>query len=361
MSVSPLKKKPTIIKAPILTIPNSFLRAQYKLSLTSQKLFYYTLFKYLKEDPKDFTVEFDYTEFFKDLDHSDGSKSREMVFKCAQEVQDLKVSVPIDNGDVRTYSLFSYNDCKFSSKKLAFKFNSDLSDFLDSLRNEGFSKINLKQLGDLKSVYSFRLFLIAISFKGFMGRNGNKDGCWFFDYSVDELKKLFVLDDDYPTKEITRLVISNPLREINSKDLPFNINYTAKRSGKFISGYHFDCELKDSLPAGEDDASNDKTELELSVLKQKYSGKYIELLSAELAKKNLKTSPEERAEAKLLKYVDELNREPDVDELKSRYPEKYVEFLLQESKVTDSSRALLSFERRAEIALAEWYKNSGHL
>ena len=41
-----------------------------------------------------------------------------------------------------------------------------------------------------------RYYLVALSFKGFKGKKGNEKNSWFFEYSVEDLRKLFDIQDN---------------------------------------------------------------------------------------------------------------------------------------------------------------------
>ena len=65
-----MKKKSLIIKGfepNILKIPNNFLRASYKCSATTQRMYFYSIFKYISSDKNQNSLSFSFSDFFSDL------------------------------------------------------------------------------------------------------------------------------------------------------------------------------------------------------------------------------------------------------------------------------------------------------
>ena len=75
-----MKKKGLVLRGlqnqSILKIPNNFLRASYKCSATTQRIYFYSIFKYLSSPEENKAVSFSFSDFFCALILKDGNKSR---------------------------------------------------------------------------------------------------------------------------------------------------------------------------------------------------------------------------------------------------------------------------------------------
>lgn len=242
-----MRKKSLIIKSlaqqNILKIPNNFLRASYKCSATTQRMYFYSIFKYLSSNENQNFVSFSFSDFFSDLNLSDGQKTRTLIKESANEILDMKIVLEDNERNYEVTNVFQSAKCVFTDTTFTFKFTEDMKIFLDELKEIGFSLFEINDLGKLKSFYALRYYLIALSFRGFKGKKGNERNSWFFEYSVEELRKTFdIQDGEYaqmgPFKNI---VVELPLKELNERNLGIQIVCTPMKKGRKIIGFHFDC------------------------------------------------------------------------------------------------------------------------
>lgn len=249
-----MRKKSLVIKGfnqqNILKIPNNFLRASYKCSATTQRMYFYSIFKYLTNSQNPNFVSFSFSDFFTDLNLKDGQKTRTLIKESANEILDMKIVLEDNEKQYEVTNVFQSAKCVFTETTFSFKFTDDMKVFLDELKEIGFSLFEINDLGKLKSFYALRYYLVAISYKGFKGKNGNGKNSWFFEYTVEELRKLFdIQDDEYaqigPFKNI---VIELPLKELNAKNIGIQIVCTPMKKGRKIVGFHFDCMEASAAP-----------------------------------------------------------------------------------------------------------------
>ena len=198
-----MKKKSLIIKGfepNILKIPNNFLRASYKCSATTQRMYFYSIFKYISSDKNQNSVSFSFSDFFSDLNLKDGQKTRTLIKESANEILDMKIVLEDNEKQYEVTNVFQSAKCVFTETTFSFKFTEDMKIFLDTLKEIGFSLFEINDLGKLKSFYALRYYLVALSFKGFKGKKGNEKNSWFFEYSVEDLRKLFDIQDNEYTQ-----------------------------------------------------------------------------------------------------------------------------------------------------------------
>ncbi len=252
-----MRKKSLIIKSfpQQLKIPNNFLRASYKCSATTQRMYFYSIFKYLSSKESQNSVSFSFSDFYTDLNLSDGQKTRHLIKESANEILGMKMVLEDNEQKYELINVFQSAKCVFTETTFTFKFTEDMKIFLDELKEIGFSLFEINDLGKLKSFYALRYYLIALSYRGFKGKKGNTKNAWFFDYSVEELRRVFdIQDGEYlqmgPFKNI---VVELPLKELNEKNLGIQIFCTPQKKGRKIVSFHFDCidaACAEKIPAG---------------------------------------------------------------------------------------------------------------
>lgn len=242
-----MRKKTLIIKSlakqNILKIPNNFLRASYKCSATTQRMYFYSIFKYLSSSESQNTVSFSFSDFFNDLKLSDGQKTRSLIKESANEILDMKIILEDNERNYEITNVFQSAKCVFTDTTFTFKFTEDMKIFLDELKEIGFSLFEINDLGKLKSFYALRYYLIALSFRGFKGKKGNERNSWFFEYSVEDLRKTFdIQEGEYAQMgPFKKIVVDLPVRELNERNLGIQIVCAPLKKGRKITGFHFDC------------------------------------------------------------------------------------------------------------------------
>ncbi len=242
-----MKKKGLVLRGlqnqSILKIPNNFLRASYKCSATTQRIYFYSIFKYLSSPEENKAVSFSFSDFFNDLNLKDGNKTRMLIKESANEIVDMKIILEDNEKEYEVANVFQSAKCVFTETTFTFKFTDDMCVFLNTLKEIGFSLFEVNDLGKLKSFYALRFYLIALSYKGFKGKKGNVKNSWFFEYSVEELRKLFDIQDNEYQKigPFKNIVIDLPLKELNEKNLGIQIVCVPIKKGRKIIGFHFDC------------------------------------------------------------------------------------------------------------------------
>ena len=322
-----MKKKSLIIKGfepNILKIPNNFLRASYKCSATTQRMYFYSIFKYISSDKNQNSVSFSFSDFFSDLNLKDGQKTRTLIKESANEILDMKIVLEDNEKQYEVTNVFQSAKCVFTETTFSFKFTEDMKIFLDTLKEMGFSRFEINDLGKLKSFYALRYYLVALSFKGFKGKKGNEKNSWFFEYSVEDLRKLFDIQDNEYTQigPFRNIVVDLPLKELNERNLGIQIVCTPIKKGRKITGFHFDC--IDSTHIAKVNENNCV---------------YIE----DSNKNNNSSAPEEDSQLMALKII-------------SQNPERYAEILKEEK----ANPNLFGFspEMQALMRLEEELKNA---
>jgi plasmid replication initiation protein len=190
-------------------------------------------------------VEFSMSGLIKTLGIKDGTATRALYDKSIKDAFGSTIEYEVTGKDggkgwVRhhwfTDMMYSYDwgVCQF-------KFNETLAGYI--LSNDPFFKKNLEEISQFKSSYAISYYTIAKSWAGMSGKKGNRAGEWFFEYSVDGLRKvLAVKKDEYlDVRNFHRRCIDLPLKEVNEKNVGFTIQVEKIKSGGKIVVYRFHC------------------------------------------------------------------------------------------------------------------------
>lgn len=333
-----MKKKGLVLRGlqnqSILKIPNNFLRASYKCSATTQRIYFYSIFKYLSSPEENKAVSFSFSDFFSDLNLKDGNKTRMLIKESANEIVDMKIILEDNEKEYEVANVFQSAKCVFTETTFTFKFTDDMCVFLNTLKEIGFSLFEVNDLGKLKSFYALRFYLIALSYKGFKGKKGNVKNSWFFEYSVEELRKLFDIQDNEYQKigPFKNIVIDLPLKELNEKNLGIQIVCVPIKKGRKIIGFHFDCidatkisKLQDmsnlalESKSRDDNESNDSESMKQAIeIIAANPVRYAEILKEEKDNPNLfGLSPELNAIIRLQKELENQQESQDGSETPS--------------------------------------------
>lgn len=257
-----------------------------------------------------------------------------LIKESANEIVDMKIILEDNEKEYEVANVFQSAKCVFTETTFTFKFTDDMCVFLNTLKEIGFSLFEVNDLGKLKSFYALRFYLIALSYKGFKGKKGNVKNSWFFEYSVEELRKLFDIQDNEYQKigPFKNIVIDLPLKELNEKNLGIQIVCVPIKKGRKIIGFHFDCidatkisKLQDmsnlalESKSRDDNESNDSESMKQAIeIIAANPVRYAEILKEEKDNPNLfGLSPELNAIIRLQKELENQQESPDSSETPS--------------------------------------------
>lgn len=238
------------VKALSCLQPNQISQGLYKCSPMAKKLLAYTIsnlkmIKWNLEKEPSYEVYFKPVQFAKALGlQRIGIKQQELIKNALEELQSSYIA--IDTGD--TFQTFAWVSRTFYAPKDKL-INICLNQMLGKALIEwqkGFTTIQLIEMGRLQSFYAMRFYEIAQSWVGKKGKDGNKQGEWYFEMSIQKIRDVFQLkDDEYVGRmnNFTTKVIENPITEINEKT-NLNITFQKLKEGKEVLGFRFTCREK---------------------------------------------------------------------------------------------------------------------
>lgn len=212
--------------------PNELTRSLYRCSGTAQKIFVSAVAAFMKNDltRRNRWIRVRFRETLSALSMTDGAKTRAEFKRAVDEVADLSVVLLDDGNGWHRLNLFEEAAVDWETGETKFKPTEKFATFLEIEHRRGYTVFCVESVSRLNSFYAMRYFEIAMSYRGFKGRALEDGGwaerngvdlrsSWYFSYSLDELKKLFMLGDGQYrlTANLVRRVVLRPLDELNAK------------------------------------------------------------------------------------------------------------------------------------------------
>ena len=225
----------------------------------------------LPPDLSSLSAAFSFTDFCKALGYADGGKEYQIFTAAVDEC--LKTVISIETGITakgkKSWEKFQWFDhAKFNAETgiCTMRFSKELADFLKEFKKV-YSKINLSDIGKLQSKYGIRIFELARSYSSLEGKDGNPENTWYFERSLQEIRKIFELPANmYPEiRDFRKRVIEEPVKEINNAGIGLEIATESVKQGRKLAGIRFNCQqTARKLPAKRGRKKKaDTTQLEL--------------------------------------------------------------------------------------------------
>jgi plasmid replication initiation protein len=279
-------------------------RSVHELSSTASKLTAMAM-ALLPPDLSSLTAAFTFTEFCKALGLPRGGESYKIFKASVDECMECFITIetePDEKGKKRwkKFTWFTVATFDEDTGQATMKFSDELADFLMALKWM-YSKINLKDIGNLQSRYAIRLFEMAMSYRSLEGKNGNRAKAWYFERSFpDEIRYIMGIGKEaYKDNHVFKQkVIENPINEINKAGLGLEIKPTTVKQGRRIVAIRFECTsssrsvkgkkrgIKEAIPLPESvlNTESQQEEKELEHLRELYPDEFTEIYEAELSK-----------------------------------------------------------------------------
>jgi hypothetical protein len=220
--------------------PHAISRAVYRLSATARKIIAMGM-SILPPNMSNLTAVFNFSEFCRALGLERSSDRYTLIQNAILEC----VQTPITIETPEKWQTFMWIQTAEIDKKtnmISISFSCGLAEYLVTLKKM-YARLELIDLGKLQSLYAIRLFELAKSYESLAGKQGNPQDCWYFERTVEEMRKILGIEDQKYTKtaDFRRYVIEGPLRELNEADLGVAIVPEYVRKGKFLAAIRFSC------------------------------------------------------------------------------------------------------------------------
>ncbi|MDR3303833.1 MAG: replication initiation protein [Treponema sp.] len=226
---------------------NAISRGAQNLSATAQKLAAMAM-ALLPSDLSSLTASFSFSEFCKALGMTAGGETykifKEAVNECMQCIISIETE-PDKNGkkNWKKFTWFTVTEFSEETGQARMTFSAELAEFLIVLKWV-YTKINLKDIGELQSRFAIHLFTIAMSYHSLAGKNGNRSQNWYFERGFpDEIRQLMgIKKDEYKDNHLLKQkVIEGPIKEINKAGIGIEITPKTVKQGNRIVSIRFYC------------------------------------------------------------------------------------------------------------------------
>ena len=225
----------------VATMHNKFVEARYKLTIIEQRIML-SLISLVEPEDEDFR---DYKIPVKVLQELAGTKRKD-IYEAINEATDrlmsriLKIELEDEEGNkyFEKFSFISYARYKEGEGYFIVSIDKYLKPFLLKLK-ERFTKIPLKYIFPLRSVYSIRLYELLKQYQ---------ETGYRIDKIEDLREMLGVEEHEYKAfKDFERRVIKKAVSEINEKT-DLQVSYVKKKTGRKITHIEFYIEQKQGYP-----------------------------------------------------------------------------------------------------------------
>jgi plasmid replication initiation protein len=226
---------------------NAISRSAHNLSATAKKLTAMAM-ALLPSNLSSLTVAFTFIEFCKAIGYTKSGESFKLFLAALKECVNSSISLEITTEKTgkkkwEHYTWFISSDLDEETGVATMTFSPQLATVIVELKRV-YSKIILRDIGELQSKYAIRLFELAISYSSLKGQHGNRDLAWYFERSVQELRFMMGIPED--TYKETRLfrqkVIEEPVKEINRSGIGLAIKTEGVKQGRRLAAIRFDCQ-----------------------------------------------------------------------------------------------------------------------
>ena len=276
-------------------------RDEQYLSATAQKLIAMAM-SLLPADLSSRTAAFTFTEFCNALGMPPGGEQYKIFKTAVDECLRCIISVEteLDEKGKKAWKKFTwFTMATFDEKtgQATMKFSEELASFLMALKWM-YSKVSLKDIGELQSRYAIKLFEMAMSYMSLKGKQGNADDYWYFERPIPELRTILgVPQDAYQRMDLFKQnVIEKPLKELNHAGVGLQIRPEGIKQGRRIVAIRFNCKSAprtvrgkrrraDALPLPDPNTRIEglREEKELEHLKEVYPDEFAALYAEALA------------------------------------------------------------------------------
>ena len=228
----------------IATMHNKFVEARYKLTIEEQRILL-ALISLIQPDDEDFK---DYKIPVSVLKELTGTKRKDIYTAIKEAVERLlKRTIIIETEkDFEAFNLISYGRYRRGEGYFIISIDKHLKPYLLKLK-ERFTKIPLKYIFPLRSVYAIRLYELLKQYE--------KAGCRV--NHIKDLREMLGIEEDEYKRffDFERRVLKLAIDEINKKT-DLEVSYKKKKTGRKITHIEFTIKTKHK-------ASNDKDEREI--------------------------------------------------------------------------------------------------
>jgi hypothetical protein len=221
--------------------PHAISRAAYRLSATARKIIAMGM-SILPPDLSSRSVTFSFYEFCQALGYERGGESQKIFLAAVDECIGCVITIETAE-EIRKFTWVQIATYNKITHLVTLEFSVGLTDYLLELKKM-YARIDLINMGKLQSLYALRYYELAKSYESLAGLQGNRQNCWYFERTIEELRKILDVEPEkyLKTNDFKKRVIEGPIMELNEANLGFYITVEYLRRGRNLVGVRFLCE-----------------------------------------------------------------------------------------------------------------------
>ena len=233
------------IKSNLVVSSNDLVHAKYDLTLWQKRVFVYAISQLEKDDAGFQPIKMNVSDIIKFFNGSDGAKTYTAILEAPKNL-DKTIEIPyftdknfLRYGFIKLLQRYTIpGDDQEENQYIEICFNNDLKPHLLELK-EKFLKYDIRNVIELQSTYSFRMFEILKSYEF------RKT----IELDIDYLRRILEVTDKYKSYKDFRIYIIDKAKQDLTKYCDITFTYEEKKAlkGKKIESLIFHILKNDSL------------------------------------------------------------------------------------------------------------------
>lgn len=225
----------------VIVKSNDLISASYQLSLNEQRLILLAISQVRRDQVVDVTQNQLFRVTAQEFSEFTGIHPKTAYRELTAAVKQLyERSLKVMGEESYCRWIQRRTEREKGSGHVEIRFSYDVAKHLSEL-SERFTKYNIKDAIQLRSVYAIRIYETIVSLKGYKNN---------FYLSIETIREMFDLKDKYKlTADLKRNVIQEPINEINNSERlkgRLNVTWTEKRAGRKILGFTISFEFNEN-------------------------------------------------------------------------------------------------------------------
>lgn len=213
-------------------------RAAHKMPVMLRRLVYLAMAQVRPGDNQFMEIEMKIGDIARALDMGDRGIIYERIRNCVIDGLKQVIEIRLPNGGWKAYQWLSMAVYNPDEDTLLIRLHDELRPYVLEVQ-KAFKSIAIRDIARLQGRYSLRIFELVISRMD----QANKDGYWFYEISIAEIRTIFKIGpNEYTrTEALRRRTIDEPIQEINSSGLGLNIRPEYMRRGRNLFAVRLHC------------------------------------------------------------------------------------------------------------------------
>ena len=217
-------------------------RGSYIMPTSQRNLIYLAMAQIRPGDDAFANIEMKPTDVLHALGISLSGRDYAELRATVRAVQSQVISIDEDDGWA-VYNWFHHIRYIKSRDVIQMQLHDELAPYFLTLK-DSFDKLKIVDLTRLTGKYAQRIFELVMTRKAQAGTNGMQAGQWFYPVTLDELRIMFRVVNEYRLNaDLRRRVIDEPIQEINQANLGIRITPTYQKQGSKLVGVRFNCQI----------------------------------------------------------------------------------------------------------------------